>query len=74
MVNFGLAPNDSGADDVGMPYIVTRNQRFYVVAYDGIDRLTGRERRRWHPAGASRTDAEAIAATVDAAASPRQTR
>ena len=74
MVNFGLAPNASGADDVGMPYNVTRNQRFYVVAYDGIDRLTGRERRRWHPAGASRTDAEAIAATVDAAASPRQTR
>ena len=70
MVNFGLAPNGSGTDDVGMPYIVTRNQRFYVVVYDGIDRLTGRERRRWHPAGASRTDAEAIAATVDAAASP----
>ncbi|HUP75771.1 MAG TPA: tyrosine-type recombinase/integrase [Acidimicrobiales bacterium] len=53
-----------------MAYIVTRNHRFYVVAYDGIDPLTGRERRRWHPAGASRTDAEAIAATIDAAASP----
>jgi hypothetical protein len=53
-----------------MAYIVTRNQRFYVVAYDGIDPLTGRERRRWHPAGASRADAEAIAATIDAAPPP----
>ena len=67
---FGLAPNGSSADDIGMAYIVTRNSRFYVVAYDGIDPLTGRERRRWHPAGASRTDADAIAATLDAAASP----
>ena len=67
---FGLAPNGSDADDIRMAYIVTRNTRFYVVAYDGIDPLTGRERRRWHPAGASRTDAEAIAATLDAAASP----
>ena len=53
-----------------MACIVTRNQRFYVVAYDGIDPLTGRERRRWYPAGASRTDAEAIAATLDSTASP----
>ena len=53
-----------------MAYIVSRNRRFYVVAYDGIDPLTGRERRRWHPAGASRADAEAIAATIDAATPP----
>ena len=70
IVIFGFAPNGSRAEDIGMAYIVSRNNRFYVVAYDGIDALTGRERRRWHPAGASRTDAEAIAATLDAAASP----
>jgi integrase len=64
---FGLVPNVSPADDGVMAYIVTRNNRFYVVGYDGIDPLTGRERRRWHPAGASRTDAEAIAATINAA-------
>ena len=58
---FGLVPNGSVADDVGMAYIVSRNSRFYVVAYDSIDPLTGRERRRWHPAGASRIDTEAIA-------------
>ena len=48
-----------------MTYIVQRKSRFYVVAYDGIDTLTGRERRRWHPAGHSRTDAEAIAANLE---------
>ena len=44
-----------------MAYIVSRNHRFYVVAYDGTDPLTGKERRRWHPAGTHRVDAEAIA-------------
>ncbi len=34
-----------------MSYIVQRKDRFYVVAYDGLDPLTGRERRRWHPVG-----------------------
>ena len=47
-----------------MAYIVHRNHHFYVVAYDGVDPITGRERRRWHPAGESRGDAEAIAATL----------
>ncbi|MEZ5376270.1 MAG: tyrosine-type recombinase/integrase [Acidimicrobiales bacterium] len=48
-----------------MTYIVQRKSRFYVVAYDGIDPITGREHRRWHPAGHSRADAEAIAANLD---------
>ena len=38
-----------------MAYIVHRKDRFYVVAYDGIDPINGRERRRWHPAGNSST-------------------
>jgi integrase len=50
-----------------MAYIIQRKDRFYVVAYDGIDPLTGRERRRWHPAGHDRVEAEAIAARLDAA-------
>ena len=33
------------ADDQPMTYIVQRQDRFYVVAYDGIDPLTGREAR-----------------------------
>ena len=48
-----------------MAYIIQRNNHFYVVEYDGIDPRTGRERRRWHPAGRSRDDAEAIAARLE---------
>ena len=43
-----------------MTYIVERNNRFYVVTYDGIEPTTGKERRKWTPAGHSRSDAEAI--------------
>jgi hypothetical protein len=55
-----------------MAYIVQRNDRFYVVAYDGTDTVTGRERRRWQPAGHSRADAEAIAARLKSAPSADQ--
>lgn len=50
-----------------MSYIVQRNHRYYVVDYGGHDPISGRERRRWHPAGISRTDAEAIRDRIDAA-------
>jgi hypothetical protein len=36
--------------------------RFNVVAYDGLDRLTGKERRGWHPVGRDRDEAAAMAA------------
>ena len=60
---FGLAPKSSMPE--GMTYIVQRKDRFYVVAYDGLDPLTGKERRRWHPAGHDRHDAELVAARID---------
>ena len=47
-----------------MSYIVQRQDRFYVVAYDGLDPLTGKERRRWHPAGRDRAEADAMARVV----------
>ena len=47
-----------------MAYIVSKQNRFYVVTYDGLDPTTGKERRRWHLAGDSREDAEAIAANL----------
>jgi hypothetical protein len=55
-----------------MAYIVQRKNRFYVVAYDGTDPATRRERRRWHPAGHSRADAEATRVRLDTAANPEQ--
>lgn len=48
-----------------MTYIVQRKDRCYVVACDGIDPLTGKERRRWHPFGHDRAEAEACAARLD---------
>ena len=36
-----------------------RKNRFYVVA-DGLDPLSGNERRRWHPIGHDRDEAEAV--------------
>jgi hypothetical protein len=47
-----------------MAHIVQRNHRFYVVAYEGIDPITRRHRRRWHLAGRCREDAEAIVARL----------
>ena len=32
-------------------YVVAKGDRFYVVIYEGVDPITGRERRRWHAAG-----------------------
>jgi hypothetical protein len=49
-----------------MTYIVERKSRFYVVAYDGLDPLSGRERRRWIPIGDDRSDVEAVVARLDA--------
>jgi hypothetical protein len=44
-----------------MGYVVELAGRCYAICYDGLDPVTGRERRRWHPAGTSRADAEAAA-------------
>lgn len=55
-----------------MTYLVQRKNRFYVVVYDGLDPLTGRERLRWQPVGADRDEAEALVARLqrDRAGSP----
>jgi len=53
-----------------MSYIVQRNQSYYVVDYKGHDPITGAEWRRWHPAGTSRSAAEAIKIRVDQARPP----
>jgi hypothetical protein len=41
------------------------------VIYDGLDPASGRERRRWHPAGADRADAETLAWQLAAEANGR---
>ena len=35
-------------------YITRKNNHWYVVIYEGLDPATGKERRKWHPAGTDR--------------------
>jgi hypothetical protein len=46
--------------------IAQRRGRYYAVIYEGLDPITGRERRTWHPAGTDRAEAEHLAATLAA--------
>lgn len=50
-------------------YVVQKGSRFYAVIYEGVDPLTGRERRRWYPAGESRPGAVDLATRLAAATS-----
>ena len=43
-------------------YVARKGDRYYAVIYEGIDPITGRGRRRWHPAGTNLNDAETLAA------------
>lgn len=45
-------------------YVAKRRDRYYAVIYEGRDPVTGKERRRWHPAGTDRAEAERLAATL----------
>jgi integrase len=42
-------------------YVVRKGERFYAVIYEGRDPLTGRERRRWYPAGYDEATARKLA-------------
>ena len=45
-------------------YVARKGDRWYAVIYEGLDPVTGRERRSWHPAGTDRADAERLAARL----------
>jgi hypothetical protein len=47
-------------------YIARKGDRWYAVIYQGLDPVTGQERRSWHAAGTSRADAEKLAARLAA--------
>ena len=42
-------------------YVVRKGTQHYAVIYEGLDPVTGRERRRWYPAGPDRDEAERLA-------------
>ena len=41
-------------------YTVKKGKQYYAVIYEGIDPASGRERRRWIPAGSKKGDAEKL--------------
>lgn len=45
-------------------HIKRRGDRYYAVIYEGLDPVTGKERRSWHPAGTDRAEAERLAARL----------
>jgi hypothetical protein len=47
-------------------YVVRKGDRWYAVVYEGLDPVTGRERRSWQAAGTERADAERLAAKLAA--------
>lgn len=47
-------------------YVAKKGNHWYAVIYDGLDPVTGRERRMWHPAGTNRAEAEKLAARLAA--------
>ena len=49
---------------VAKDYVAKKGDRWYAVIYGGLDPVTGKELRKWHPAGTSREDAEQLAACL----------
>lgn len=47
-------------------YVARKGSRYYAVIYEGRDPITGRERRRWHPAGTCPTAAQELASDLAA--------
>ena len=45
-------------------HVKQRGGRYYAVIYEGLDPITGRKIRRWHPAGTDRAGAERLAAKL----------
>jgi integrase len=41
-------------------YTAKKGSRYYAVIYEGVDPATGKERRRWYPAGTRKTDADKL--------------
>lgn len=54
-----------------MAYVRRRGDRFYAVVYEGLDPITGKEVRKWHPAGTDPAAAERLATKLGAAEANR---
>ena len=45
-------------------HVARKRDRYYAVIYEGLDPVTGKERRSWHPAGTDRSEAGALVARL----------
>jgi integrase len=41
-------------------YTAKKGNRYYAVIYEGVDPATGKEKRRWYPAGPRKSDADKL--------------
>lgn len=53
-------------------HVTRKGDVWYAVIYEGVDPVTGKERRRWHRAGSDRDEAEALATRLASAESARR--
>ena len=47
-------------------HVARKRDRYYAVIYEGLDPVTGKEHRSWHPAGTDRAEAAALVARLAA--------
>lgn len=47
-------------------HVARKRGRYYAVIYEGLDPITGKEKRSWHPAGTDPTEAQELAAKLAA--------
>ena len=47
-------------------YVAKKGNWYYAVIYEGLDPVTGKEVRKWHPAGTCRGEAESLASRLAA--------
>jgi len=53
-------------------HVARKGNRWYAVVHEGTDPQTGKERRRWHPAGTDRAQAERLADELATTAARRR--
>src|SRR5665811_1232053 len=62
----GFRTSDPKRRTIMKGYVAHKGSCWYAVIYEGLDPVTGRERRSWHPAGTDRQEAEKLAARLAA--------
>jgi hypothetical protein len=68
--SFYRLPGPAGSHETGRTlmhgHVARKRDRYYAVIYEGLDPVTGKERRTWHPAGTDRVVAGRLVARLAA--------